>query len=39
MVLDGRKEIRVIITLIKKRQNPFAGSLLPGKALSPVAAV
>lgn len=39
ILLDGRKEIGVIITLIKKGQKPFAGSPLPGKALSPVAAV
>jgi len=40
IVLDGRKEIGVIITLTKKKgQKPFAGYPLPGKALSPVAAV
>jgi hypothetical protein len=41
IVLDERIEIGVIITFIKKGggQKPFAGSPLPGKALSPVAAV
>jgi hypothetical protein len=35
IVIDGRNEIGVIITLIKKEHRPFAGSPLPGKALSP----